>query len=861
MITSFVNNESSEPLAKKIKTSPQCPDDSLKFFKTIKTRSTRTVTSSVTNVATSFIDESSRKTSIPPQTKPIEKAFKKKSKGQPDIRKVLSKQEQTFQQVIDENCYEAGVDPEEMQLALAISNSLKDSNLSPESEASNNSSMKFENPFSSTGKVQSISSVLEKFGFKSKTYYTEYELDLLANKKISKRSKYQKLPTPLTRISNEKRQENINNRISELLERNLNVSILEVSDSNTDFPIFSPVLKEAHIRNRRLFTINSEDRPTDNILFDYYVADLFEPSTVPADHLLKDWSKVPGRDPTPERVISHKETNASQDTRSGKSGHSECGGTNKVKEVQEMMESVDTKEEILRDDKVVSSHDDDNNSTASCSDIFAGFECSDNEVEEVKTDIADLSQKLGMLQEKFSQSLVEIKNAPEIHIDESLSEISDENCKQETYETVGYKKKIESVDLTHGDSSVDSNFTIPYDDSYYSLQAHIKNIFKQKLSSEEEAKGSEQVNLTSTDEDETLPVKTQYNGKSMIEENDEIEMSYQCSQNSFEDDSEIIAISDEEINYSVQKFHSNNESASDRSIEFEGKTIDLTQENFENSEKEPPIEVSNILEQSLADVLNHQEDINIDDTINNLLETTRLTVLNETKSRATKDSERSWMSDSIKQIMSKYGKNSPGADKILSFKKTQSESMLSSIVNNQDEADENMSDLTQPRQPNESWKENLHYSLSFHQSLENLSNHTPVVNKEKLLKKSTFRKKSVGFQIEENYRVDLESTTVEPDFKNMTPVELKQALFKFGVRSLPVKKAVSLLEFIYNQIHPTIQAAADEEIDANDSRRGMNYTDIVTNIGILDSDDFVFQVDILDDEEVVLPKVRKSKVI
>lgn len=113
----------------------------------------------------------------------------------------------------------------------------------------------------------------------------------------------------------------------------------------------------------------------------------------------------------------------------------------------------------------------------------------------------------------------------------------------------------------------------------------------------------------------------------------------------------------------------------------------------------------------------------------------------------------------------------------------------------------------------------------------------------------------------DGYIIDTETFVPEPDFKNMTPVELKQELFKYGIRTLPVKKAVSLLEFIYDQLHPKIRVAADEEIDVNDSRRVMNVTDIATDIGVQDDDAFVFQPGLVEGEEYVLPKSKRSKVI
>jgi hypothetical protein len=865
-ISSFINNKPNEPSAKKPRTSEQDPDDSLKFFKSFKLRTTRAGPSSVSNVATDFIDKPIKNAPNPRQNNISKKAIKTKSKAQPDIRKVLSKREQMLHQVIDENC--VGVDPEEMQLALALSNSLKD-NVNTDSEASNSSSMKFENPFSSAGKVQSISAVLEKFGFKCKTNYTEYELDLLANKKITKRSKYQKLPTTLTRTSNEKRQENIKKRIDSLLEKNSsNLSIREGSDSDLDFVVFSPGMQEYHEKNRRLFSINSEDRPTEDILFSYYVAELFEPSLVPAGHLLKDWSKIPGRDQTPERVIDSNGIAKNIQSENSEHDHQKC---------QEIITSIEVSNEIMSEEENFGfPKNDEDVSRASCSDIFAGFEDSDDELKEVKNatenNFDDLSQKLETLQEKLSESMSETKHIDK-NISITLSEYEKLGCsKVDACGTKMHSDQSNSIDLTQCESSIDSNGTIPYDDSYYSLRTHLKKVLIEKSSSDKTKAleiaddSAEQIDLISTDEDEQVFEGFEDNRKSLVEESCEKEMSSQFSQNSLEDDGEFIAISDEEINYSVRKFHNENESLSDRSNELDEmkeQPIDAIQENHEIVENmSSQLEINNTLEQSLVDVMDNQDDIDINDTITNLLETTQLTAIDETQSRSKKDSERSWMTDSIKKIMSKYVSKSP-VENTRSFRKMHSESQLSKLtfkesshIIHQEDA-EDMIDLTQPLEKNESIKEN--FNRSIHQSLENLSNYSPDVCRKKALIQEK-SKKSLGIQIDENYHLDLDSIVLEPDFKNMTPVELKQTLFKYGIRSLPVKKAISLLEFIHNQIHPTIQAAAEEEIDANDSRREMNFTDIVTNIGVSDSDDFVVRVGILDDEEFILPKVRKSKV-
>lgn len=177
--------------------------------------------------------------------------------------------------------------------------------------------------------------------------------------------------------------------------------------------------------------------------------------------------------------------------------------------------------------------------------------------------------------------------------------------------------------------------------------------------------------------------------------------------------------------------------------------------------------------------------------------------------------------------------------------------------------EENVVDLTQNFEDNEAKDSSFrpNFDDSVQQSLENIVSYSPIAPRRKTQHlKQTRAKRSLGVQLDNDYIVDTETFFPEPDYKNMTPVELKQALFKYGIRPLPVKKAVQLLEFIYDQLHPKIRVAAEEEIDVNDSRRDMNVTDILPNINVVQDDDFVFQLGLVDDEDFVLPNARKSKV-
>ena len=891
LVSDFINNKNdiNEPAPKKIKkaaSSEQAhedPDESLKFFKNFKPRAPKSKivepssSSSSSNIATSFLNESTKKKSPKRKTKAsTSKSTKRKPKSQPDIRKVLSKQEQLFNHIVKENCLEEGIDPEEMQLALAISESLKDQTNQQEPEAST-SSPNFENPFSSMGKVQPISAVLERFGFKCKKNYSEYEIDLITNNKFSKRSKFQKFPTVLTRTSNEKRSELIKAKVEKVLDQNQSQDLNTFDDdSSHQYQVFSFHLQELLEPLQTIFMIGSESRPTEEVLLNYYVTELFDPSFVKADHLLKDWSKIPGRDSTPERDVP---TDVIEE---------EDLADENCEDVFEPETETEPELETKLDPDEESREEPENNSRMSCMDIFADIDDESRENNVVaessfKNNSGGLACHLDSLHEKFSQSLVELE------VDEGMnkSSDSDETMENAEFSAKELKNEVEKVDLTQLESSVESNYTIPYDDSYYSLQQHLKKLTEAEENPSSAKNGESDVNqqvlpiqIDLVSSDDEVNASIQPHKSSDIFSNDEILDGYeevQLSQNSIDED-ELIEISDEEINYSIRKYHNNNESpnASSQSPVKEEETVDLTQQEVKSVGTQ--LEVVNNAEQSLIDVMDEQEEFCIDDTISNLLEASMSSPnLNVSKrDRSTKFNDEDGLSESIKDIMRRYGGTSNEKENSRSLKKMQSDSMLvkesskrrKTVLFSIDE-EEAVVDLTQHIEDDESIKENSfqlsNFDRSIHQSLDNIVAYSPIAPQKQTQciekpKAKSRAKKSLGVQLDDDYIVDMESVIPEPDYKNMTPVELKQALFKYGIRSLPVKKAVKLLEFIYDQLHPTIRVAADEEIDVNDSRRDMNFTDIITNINVQQDDEFVFQLGLVDDEENVLPKVRKSKV-
>ncbi|CRL00843.1 CLUMA_CG014094, isoform A [Clunio marinus] len=750
-----VFNDSSSCKKQKLDETCEDPEESLKLFKNYKSRN---VKSSVASNASSSNSSVTNFINISGKSK-LQKAPALRVRRKQTSKKKLSQQEKIFNYVVTENCLQEGIDPEEMQLAIALSESMK-----ANEKESNDESLpsKFENPFANTGKVQPIGSMLERFGFKCKKTYSEYELDLITCKG-NKRSKFQKFPTVLTRTSDEKRKESIRNKIEYILSQNSTLASDNENsdDGNSHYEVFSFNLQDFHENNgNSVFKINNEGRLTANILLDYYVTDLFTPSFLKADHLLKSWNEIPGREHSPEKIV--------------------------VEIYENIPEASMNSPEV---------------DTSSCADLFADIVENEN-VSECPVLLAD---HLEDLQSKLSNSAMCIDTNDDTDDIKSQSEIP---------------KTEEVLDLKEN-STRESTIVaeIPYDDSYYTLKHRIETLDNNRKNELVE------IDLVSSEEENNLIKET----SNEISDSDQLD-DFKTSQNSSHDD-DVIVLSDEEINYSIKNHIQNSQSIE---LDDNEDSIDLTQ----NEERIEEVEIINQMDKSLIDVMDCQDTISINETVLNLLETSFI----PHNIKHVNDE----LSESIEDIMQKYdGDIDTKKNSRCSFQKIKS---ASQIVNEKQNKSVRFSLVDEENNINK----------SFHQSQENVFR-TSLVMPTKLTTKQQ-RKKSLGINIDDDYFIDIETFFPEPEFENMNVVELKRELSKLGMRALPTRKATEVLKSIYEQIHPKIQVKTVEEIDKNDSRFALNFTDIVTNIGIQEQDDFIFQLDELEDEICVLPKIRKSKV-
>lgn len=852
---------------------------------------------------------------------------------------------------ISDSCESDRLDPYEVQLALAISESLKDQNPPTSTVETKEGIVCLENPFTSTGKVQMIHSVLEKYGFKSKKIYSDYEIDLIMNNK-GKRSKFQKFPTALTHTTSSQRDEMIRMRIDNVMESRIFSEFgTENSGKTVPYVVKRESLVEMH-ENRDTATTFTKSAAETMSIDDFYVRELFEPTKVTTGFLLKDWNTIIGRETSqspkknsiqlteepdisveewqPENNLCSEEVDTMESDNVVNMLETDFGKNEKEPEKdlsvksscainQEEVTGKNLEHQESKEQESVPSLN------SSCSDIFDGLESFTVDDMENSNDLKDVNGHLDRLHEKLSQSKLShsiklTENVNSVNIDLTQEGTSESDATQEyMYQgdlSCHNSEEIECFDLTQSNSPIinkpQTDNEIPcHTENVFDLtqrrssgcsdnesNAHMRQVSEKPMEVDEENENSnkagddicdltQQHSSNESDNESSHSESQQLNEEAM--DVDEVLDLTQCdelvSHKSLFGGNEVISISDEEVNYSIN-YCQNEDSKSSEGNAMSQISGDV-------------LEIDNLAEQSLLDIAANDYGFKIDQNVTDLLidfSVNRRSSIYVKKDRSMMFFENENINDdSIANIMKKYGvATSPPVAKKKSFTKMQSESNLNMFSNEQDldlseigiyhavklpegvnaaefsdievNNDDNVdltiiNDFSSQHDSPEQQSQEL--NMSINKSLANILN-SPMVRQTQPVTRKSKQRRSLGIIMNEKYEIDTESVFTEPDFASMTPHELKQELFKYGIRPLPVKKAVELLIHIYNQTHPKIKIAADEEIDMHDSRIVMNTTDVATDIGMKgDIDEFAFQLDsngILEDEEYILPKLKKSKV-
>lgn len=216
-------------------------------------------------------------------------------KQQPDIRKALNKGD-----VAGGNDYSHLPEDAQLELALAISKAESVNGIGMTDGASCSSSS------SSSGKPIDLSG----FAFQPTNSKSNSDADVLdffnINRRTKARFKWKTKCTQLTRRNDDTQKTKVRDKIDEILLNNIIVESSQAdrlkSSEQVDIISYSPHcihsrrLQRICISERILFELNNCDKNTKSSLCSYYTNNLVEASEAGAETLLKDWSKIPGRD-------------------------------------------------------------------------------------------------------------------------------------------------------------------------------------------------------------------------------------------------------------------------------------------------------------------------------------------------------------------------------------------------------------------------------------------------------------------------------------------------------------------------------------------------------------------------------------
>ncbi|KFB48801.1 AGAP007582-PA-like protein [Anopheles sinensis] len=252
--------------------------------------------------------EESRQTVPVPQPKQtkVQRAAKKpkpprKPKNQSDIRKIFKKYKSDYDvlhELIKDHSASEQVDPEQLQMALAMSRSLADQECSSGTSSSKETHLNSQSSSTTSEerRIIGIRTTLEQFGFRCKNSYTDYDLNVIfgAGCKNVKKIKHRRA-TNLQLRTREELCDFIDRKTRKMFPNEITPPC---TDSHADCAKENP---ESCLCN--LFWIAQTEQESSQLLDQYYVPELMEADPAPVGYLLKDWSKIPGRETTPERTI------------------------------------------------------------------------------------------------------------------------------------------------------------------------------------------------------------------------------------------------------------------------------------------------------------------------------------------------------------------------------------------------------------------------------------------------------------------------------------------------------------------------------------------------------------------------------
>ncbi|XP_053664096.1 structure-specific endonuclease subunit SLX4 [Anopheles marshallii] len=227
----------------------------------------------------------------------------KRIKNQSDIRKVFKKfksDHEVLHELLKEHSASEQIDPEQLQIALAMSRSLVDEQCDQKPTTSRGSPSK---DCSAAGgsvsseerRIVSIRTTLEQFGFRCKNSYTDYDLNVIfgsASTKNVKKIKHKRATNLQSRSKEE-----LDDFIDSQVKKSIHLKTMERKSYVGTLQELRSI--QSHLSNH--FWIAQTELSSDLLMEKYYVPELLTAQPAPVGCMLKDWNKIPGREKTPER--------------------------------------------------------------------------------------------------------------------------------------------------------------------------------------------------------------------------------------------------------------------------------------------------------------------------------------------------------------------------------------------------------------------------------------------------------------------------------------------------------------------------------------------------------------------------------
>uniref|UniRef100_A0A1A9W546 Structure-specific endonuclease subunit SLX4 n=1 Tax=Glossina brevipalpis TaxID=37001 RepID=A0A1A9W546_9MUSC len=232
----------------------------------------------------------------------------KRNKKQTSIKSAFLRNEQMFAEIASQHCAADQFDGEEIQLALAISQSEAESKCLQQALDDDKSIVDVDVMQNNT---ESIRKKLEKYGFRTadkKDYYSFATVFAAANTGRRKKCRWANKFTPLTLRNAKTQNKKVENNVDSLIKRQFQQKPFKSEENlpKPSYSVLSALLKPMHSKGEELLLYKATTVATDSLEY-YFVKELFEVKILPSNYLLKDWSAIQGRDssPSPEQKENH----------------------------------------------------------------------------------------------------------------------------------------------------------------------------------------------------------------------------------------------------------------------------------------------------------------------------------------------------------------------------------------------------------------------------------------------------------------------------------------------------------------------------------------------------------------------------